>query len=79
VRNWDGFRVDKYGRAFPVLVTAFPLVRELRDGIGGNLAAMLRSMQERVEIIGGSFSVHSLFGAGTRIRITLPMSEDKPI
>lgn len=25
VRNWEGFRVDKYGRVFPTLVTAFPL------------------------------------------------------
>jgi len=28
VRNWEGFRVDKYGRAFPTLVTAFPLTDE---------------------------------------------------
>jgi PAS domain S-box-containing protein len=34
----------------------------------------LKSMRERVEIIGGSFSVHSLSGAGTRIRIALPLS-----
>jgi len=47
---------------------------------GDHLSGLgLRSMQERVEIIGGSFSVHSRFGAGTRIRITLPMSEYKPI
>jgi len=47
---------------------------------GDHLSGLgLRSMQERVEIIGGSFSVHSRFGAGTRIRITLPMSEDRPI
>jgi PAS domain S-box-containing protein len=26
VRNWEGFRVDKYGRVFPTLVTAFPLM-----------------------------------------------------
>jgi PAS domain S-box-containing protein len=25
VRNWEGFRIDKYGRVFPTLVTAFPL------------------------------------------------------
>jgi PAS domain S-box-containing protein len=47
---------------------------------GDHLSGLgLRSMQERVEIIGGSFSVHSRFGAGTRIRITLPMIEYKPI
>lgn len=28
VRNWEGFRVDKYGRVFPTLVTAFPLMDE---------------------------------------------------
>ncbi len=26
VRNWEGFRVDRYGRVFPTLVTAFPLM-----------------------------------------------------
>jgi PAS domain S-box-containing protein len=34
----------------------------------------LKSMRERVEIIGGSFSVHSLLTTGTRISITLPVS-----
>jgi PAS domain S-box-containing protein len=28
VRNWEGFRVDKYGRVVPSLVTAFPLMNE---------------------------------------------------
>jgi PAS domain S-box-containing protein len=28
VRNWEGYRVDKYGRVFPTLVTAFPLMDE---------------------------------------------------
>ena len=28
VRNWEGFRVDKYGRVFPTLMTAFPLMNE---------------------------------------------------
>jgi PAS domain S-box-containing protein len=28
VRNWEGDRVDKYGRVFPTLVTAFPLMDE---------------------------------------------------
>jgi len=36
----------------------------------------LKSMRERVEIIGGSFSVHSLMGAGTRVRIAVPVDED---
>jgi len=39
----------------------------------------LKSMRERVEIIGGSFSVHSLIGAGTRVRIAVPVDEDKTI
>jgi signal transduction histidine kinase len=39
----------------------------------------LKSMQERVEIIGGSFSVHSVPGGGTRIRILVPLGEDKTI
>jgi PAS domain S-box-containing protein len=36
----------------------------------------LKSMQERVEIIGGSFSIQSLSGLGTHIRILLPMDEE---
>jgi PAS domain S-box-containing protein len=28
VRNWEGYRVDKYGRVFPILLTAFPLLDE---------------------------------------------------
>jgi PAS domain S-box-containing protein len=45
---------------------------------GDHLSGLgLRSMQERVEIIGGSFAVHSLPGSGTRIRILLPLGEDK--
>lgn len=28
VRNWEGYRVDKYGRVFPTLMTAFPLMDE---------------------------------------------------
>ena len=28
VRNWEGYRVDKYGRVFPTLMTAFPLMNE---------------------------------------------------
>jgi PAS domain S-box-containing protein len=39
----------------------------------------LKSMRERVEIIGGSFSVHSLLGAGTRVSIALPVDGDKTI
>jgi len=39
----------------------------------------LKSMRERVEIIGGSFSVHSLMGAGTRVHIAVPVDEDKTI
>jgi PAS domain S-box-containing protein len=36
----------------------------------------LRSMRERVELIGGSFSLHSLSGTGTCIRIAFPVGED---
>ena len=39
----------------------------------------LKSMRERVEIIGGSFSVHSLLGSGTRVYIALPVDVDKTI
>jgi len=39
----------------------------------------LKSMRERVEIIGGSFSLHSLSGTGTCIRIAFPVGEDKTI
>jgi signal transduction histidine kinase len=36
----------------------------------------LKSMRERVEIIGGSFSLHSLSGTGTCIRIAFQVGED---
>ncbi|MCK7482227.1 MAG: ATP-binding protein [Candidatus Moduliflexus flocculans] len=36
----------------------------------------LKSMRERVEIIGGSFSLHSLSGTGTCIRIGFAIGED---
>jgi PAS domain S-box-containing protein len=39
----------------------------------------LKSMRERVEIIGGSFSLHSLSGTGTCIRIAFPVGEDNTI
>jgi len=39
----------------------------------------LKSMQERVEIIGGSFSLHSLSGTGTCILIAFPVGEDNTI
>jgi two-component system sensor histidine kinase DegS len=35
----------------------------------------LKSMRERVEIIGGSFSLTSSTGAGTRVRIILPAGD----
>jgi PAS domain S-box-containing protein len=45
---------------------------ESSDGLSGY---GLRGMQERVEICGGSISIHSRPGAGTHIRATLPVSE----
>jgi PAS domain S-box-containing protein len=39
----------------------------------------LKSMRERVEIIGGSFSLHSLSGTGTCIRIAFPVGEGRSI
>jgi len=39
----------------------------------------LKSMRERVEIIGGLFSLHSLSGTGTCIRIAFPVGEDTAI
>ena len=44
------------------------------DRIGGY---GLKSMRERVEIIGGSFSLHSSPGTGTCIRIAFPVGEDE--
>jgi two-component system sensor histidine kinase DegS len=35
----------------------------------------LKSMRERVEIIGGAFCLNSLPGTGTSIRFTFPLSE----
>jgi signal transduction histidine kinase len=45
---------------------------ESSDGLSGY---GLRGMKERVEICGGSISIHSRPGAGTHIRATLPVSE----
>jgi PAS domain S-box-containing protein len=60
VRNWEGYRVDKYGRVFPTLMTAFPLMDE--DGriesmetitkdisILKNLELELRASQSRLK------------------------------
>jgi PAS domain S-box-containing protein len=69
--NYLETEVEDNGRGFDL-----DQVYERGDHLSG---LGLRSMQERVEIIGGSFLVHSLSGAGTRIRIVLPMGEDKPI
>jgi len=69
--NYLETEVEDNGRGFDL-----EKVYERGDHLSG---LGLRSMQERVEIIGGSFLVHSLSGAGTRIRIVLPMGEDKPI
>jgi len=52
---------------------------EFSNGSGRSSGFGLKSMRERVEIIGGSFSVHSLMGAGTRVRIAVPVDEDKTI
>ena len=46
---------------------------DLRSGFG------LKNMRDRVEIIGGSFSLHSLSGTGTCIRIVFPVGEDNTI
>jgi signal transduction histidine kinase len=55
------------------------------DGKGFELASLdravqyghlgLRQMQERVERVNGTFSIQSLPGAGTEIRVTLPLGE----
>jgi PAS domain S-box-containing protein len=44
-----------------------------RAASGGNLG--LLGMRERVEILGGSLEIDSQSGQGTRIRISLPLSE----
>jgi PAS domain S-box-containing protein len=60
VRNWEGYRVDKYGRVFPTLVTAFPLMDEngriefiatiTKDiSILKNLELQLRDSQRRLK------------------------------
>jgi PAS domain S-box-containing protein len=60
VRNWEGFREDKYGRVFPILVTAFPLLDEsgriefiatiTKDvSILKELEAQLRNSQRRLK------------------------------
>ncbi|HSO60413.1 MAG TPA: ATP-binding protein, partial [Desulfobacterales bacterium] len=48
---------------------------ETLEGSDGLSGYGLRGMQERVEICGGSISIHSRPGAGTHIRATLPVSE----
>jgi signal transduction histidine kinase len=34
----------------------------------------LHGMRQRVEVLGGSFSLHSAPGSGTTIRVTLPLT-----
>jgi len=69
--NYLEAEVEDNGRGFD-----FKEVSNRGDRISG---FGLKSMRERVEIIGGSFSAHSLLGAGTRVRIALPLDEDKAI
>ncbi len=57
---------------------------EISDaGLGFNTQAAvaeaqlgLRGMRQRVEVLGGSFELHSAPGAGTTIRVTLPLHPD---
>lgn len=42
VRNWEGYRVDKYGRVFPTLMTAFPLMNE--DGTIESIATITKDI-----------------------------------
>jgi PAS domain S-box-containing protein len=69
--NYFEAEVEDNGRGFD-----FKEVSNCRDRSSG---FGLKSMRERVEIIGGSFSVHSLIGAGTLVRIAVPVGEDKTI
>ena len=69
--NYFEAEVEDNGRGFD-----FKKVSNCSDRSSG---FGLKSMRERVEIIGGSFSVHSLMGAGTRVHIAVPVDEDKTI
>jgi signal transduction histidine kinase len=51
-------RIRDDGRGFDMLIP--------HDGLG------LRSMRERAEALGGSFSLESASGQGTQILVTLP-------
>jgi len=65
--NYFEAEVEDNGRGFD-----FNHVSNHGDRIGGY---GLKSMRERVEIIGGSFSLHSFAGTGTCIRIAFPVGE----
>ena len=43
------------------------------NGSDENMRLGLLGMRERVESLGGSFSIHSAPGAGTEIRLQLPL------
>lgn len=45
---------------------------------GGVHSFGLRSMRERVVAVGGSFSVESAPGTGTRLLVTVPTTSDDP-
>jgi len=51
--------------------------QRISDGSGVLNGFGMKSMQERVEIMGGSFSVISQFGAGTRVSVMLPVDESE--
>jgi signal transduction histidine kinase len=49
-----------------------------REQIASTHALGLLGMRERAELLGGSVSIDSNEGAGTRVRATLPLGKDDP-
>jgi signal transduction histidine kinase len=66
--NYFEAEVEDNGRGFDF--------KEVSNGDDRRSGFGLKSMRERVEIIGGSFFLHSLCGKGTSIRIAFPVGED---
>jgi PAS domain S-box-containing protein len=75
-------RLKKFGNSFEAEVEdngrGFDF-KEVSNGDDGRTGFGLKSMRERVEIIGGSFFLHSLSGKGTCIRIVFPVGGDNTI
>ncbi len=79
--------ISKYAKASEVRITLTQAgdrveISVVDDGVGFDTASIqlarhgLRGMKVRVESLGGDFDIHSAPGQGTRLRASLPTSQD---